>query len=92
MSNAELIAADQERVIIPTAFRVDDLGALKAFSHNSETAPLIAMIDIAQRYTHAIDWRTLEHARALLTESNAFAQGEDAKLGVDWQRWEGRKA
>lgn len=80
MMNAELVARDQERIIIPTAYRTDYLGALKAFSHNGHTAPLIRMLEVAQSYTHRIDWRTLGHARAELTATNAFADGADARL------------
>ena len=87
MMNAELVAAGQERIIVPTAFRTDYLGPLKAFSLNAETTPLIRMLDRSQRYTHGIDWRSLEHARAMLEEANAFAQGEEAKLRVDWHAW-----
>ena len=88
MMNAELVAGGQERIVIPTAFRVDYLGPLKAFSHSAETAPLIRMLDVAQRYTCGIDWRTLESARAMMEETNAFAQGDDAKLRVDWRTWD----
>jgi hypothetical protein len=87
MMNAELVAADQERIIVPTAFRTDYLGPLKAFSRNGETAPLIRMLDVAQRYTHGIDWRNLKSAQAMLERTNPFAEGEDAKLRVDWQTW-----
>jgi fido (protein-threonine AMPylation protein) len=87
MTSAELIGAGQERIIIPTAYRTDYLGALKAFSHNGETVPTIRMMDYAQRYTHVIDWQTMDKARVTLEESNAFAQGEDAKLKVDWGKW-----
>lgn len=80
MMNAELVARDQERIIIPTAYRTDYLGALKAFSHNGHTDPLIRMLDVAQSYTHRIDWSTLERARADLAATNAFAEGADAKL------------
>lgn len=80
MMNAELVAAGQERIIIPTAYRADYLGALKAFSKNSLTRPLIRMLDIAQHYTGTIDWTTFEGARTILEETNAFAEGEDAKL------------
>jgi hypothetical protein len=38
------------------------------------------MLDVAQRFTHGIDWRTLATARAQLADHNAFEQGEDAKL------------
>lgn len=80
MMNAELVARDQERIIIPTAYRIDYLGALKAFSHNGHTDPLIRMLDVAQAYTHRIDWSTLDHARAALAATNAFAEGPEAKL------------
>lgn len=79
MMNAELIARDQERIIIPTAFRTDYLGALKAISQNGHTNPLIRMLDAAQRYTHSIDWSTIDRARAMLDETNAF-EGENARL------------
>jgi hypothetical protein len=80
MMNAELIARDQERIIIPTAYRTDYLSALKAFSHNGHTDPLIRMLDVAQAYTLRIDWSTLENARAALAATNAFAEDPDAKL------------
>ncbi len=80
MMNAELVARGEERIIIPTAYRTDYLGALKAFSKNGHMDPLIRMLDAAQSYTAAIDWSTFESARAMLEDSNAFAPGEDAKL------------
>lgn len=80
MTNAELVAADQERIIIPTAYRTDYLGALKAFSLSGLTDPLIRMLGAAQSYTHKVDWSTVEAARASLAATNAFAEGEEAKL------------
>lgn len=80
MMNAELVAAAEERIIIPTAYRTDYLSALKAISQNGLSEPVIRMLDYAQRYTHAIDWSTLERARAMLQGTDAFAEGEQAKL------------
>ncbi|NJM34387.1 MAG: cell filamentation protein Fic [Rhodomicrobium sp.] len=80
MMNAELVARDQQRIIIPTAYRTDYLGALKAFSHNGLADPLIRMLDVAQSYSHGIDWTTLERARAALAATNAFDDDPDAKL------------
>lgn len=82
MMNAELVAGGQERLIIPTAYRTDYLGALKAFSKNSRMEPVIEMLDAAQRYTSLIDWSTFESASAMLETTNAFSQGEDAKLKI----------
>ncbi len=80
MMNAELVAGGEERIIIPTAYRTDYLGALKAFSKNGRTEPLIRMLSAAQGYTLWIDWSTFERARTMLEETDAFAEGEDAKL------------
>jgi Fic family protein len=82
MMNAELVAGGQERIIIPTALRTDYLGPLKALSHNANTRPLIRMLDRAQEYTHAVDWRDLDTARNMLEQTNAFAEGEDAQLRI----------
>ena len=80
MMNAELIAPGEERIIVPTAFRTDYLAALKALSHNAITRPLVRMLDYAQRYTHAIDWRDFNTARMMLDQTGAFAEGEIARL------------
>lgn len=80
MINAELVAGGAERIIIPTAYRADYLGALKAISHNASTTPLLRMLDYAQRHTHAIDWTTIDGARAVLEQTGAFAEGELARL------------
>lgn len=82
MMNAELVAGGEERIIVPTAFRTDYLGPLKALSHNANTRPLIRMLDYAQQYTHAIDWRELDRARMMLKQTGAFAEGEDARLRI----------
>lgn len=82
MMNAELVAGGEERIIIPTAYRTDYLGALKALSHNQRITPLIRMLDYAQRYTHSIDWQDLESARIMLEQTGAFYEGENARLHI----------
>jgi Fic family protein len=82
MMNAELVAGAQERIIIPTAYRTDYLGALKAISQNGHTDPIVRVLEVAQRYTHSVDWTSLTSAQAMLTATNAFAEGELAKLRI----------
>lgn len=82
MMNAELVAAGQERIIIPTAYRTDYLGTLKAISQNGHTDSVIRMLDVAQRYTHSIDWSSMASAQTMLVGTNAFAEGELAKLKI----------
>ena len=84
MMNAELIAGNQERILIPTAYRTDYLSSLKALSHNNHTTPTIRTLDVAQNYTRSIDWNSFAQARAMLDATNAFEEGEHAKL--DWSQ------
>lgn len=86
MMNAELIAGGEERIIIPTAYRTDYLGVLKALSQNRHIPPVIRMLDRAQRYTHALEWRDIDQARLMLERTGAFAEGEDAKLRMPPER------
>lgn len=82
MMNAELVARDEVRIIIPTAYRIDYLDALRALSLNTEPVPVIRMLDYAQRYTQAIDWSDFRQAQNLLQETGAFGEGEDAHIRI----------
>jgi len=72
MMNAELVAQDQARIIIPTIFRSNYLAALKSLTHNGQPEPLIRVLDFAQNYTAHIDWSDMKKAKKILTETHAF--------------------
>jgi hypothetical protein len=72
MMNAELVAAGEERILIPTIYRANYLSALKALSQNGLAEPLIRMLDYAQKWTAAIAWRGIEETRRELDACNAF--------------------
>ena len=72
MMNAELVSAGEERIILPTVYRANYLAALKALSRKRRAEPLIHMLDYAQRWTAAVDWRSLAETRRELDECNAF--------------------
>ena len=80
MMNAELVAGGQERIVVPTGYRVDYLTALKALSQSRHPTALIRMMNYAQQYTHAINWKDLDTARKMLEQSGAFDEGQEAKL------------
>ena len=80
MMNAELVAGGQERIVVPTGYRIDYLSALKALSQSSHPTPLIRMMNYAQQYTHLINWNELDTARKMLVQTGAFDEGQDAKL------------
>ncbi len=72
MMNAELVAAGEQKIIIPTIYRSNYLSSLKAMTHSGMPDPLIRTLDFAQKYTQSIDWDDFETARRQLTETNAF--------------------
>jgi hypothetical protein len=78
MMNAELVAAGETRIIVPTVFRNNYLMALKALSQNSIAGALVRTLDFAQRYTAAIDFADLDRARFILDRTHAFADPNEA--------------
>src|SRR5438552_3773461 len=78
MMNAELVAAGENRVVVPTVYRNNYLMALKALSQNGVTGALVRVMDFAQRYTAAVDFRELHAARVILERTNAFADPNEA--------------
>lgn len=79
MMNAELVAGYEQKIIIPTVYRNNYLSALKALSQTGNSAPLIRMLDFAQRYTASIPWDDFETARAVLEATHAFRDSNEAE-------------
>ena len=78
MMNAELVAAGESRIIVPTVYRNNYLMALKALSQNAITGALVRTLDFAQRYTAAVDFADVERARFVLDRTHAFADPNEA--------------
>lgn len=79
LANAELSAAGQQRLIIPTVFRDDYLLALRAMSRQSNPTPLIRVLDRAQELCTQLDWTDLDRAEAQLAAAHAFETPGDAE-------------
>ena len=79
MMNAELVSRDEERVVIPTVFRGDYLAAMRALTHNGVTDSLIRMLDYAQRWTAAVEWRSVETTARQLASCHAFLDSDAAE-------------
>jgi hypothetical protein len=79
MMNAELVAADERRIIVPTVFRANYLTGLKALSRNGLTRTLIRSLDFLQKYALAIDFSSYEEARKQLEDTHAFLDAEQAE-------------
>src|SRR5258708_4726426 len=79
MMNAELVAAGESRIIVPTVYRNNYLIALKALSQNGITGALVRTADFAQRYTAAVDFAELDRARFILARTHAFTDPNEAE-------------
>jgi hypothetical protein len=83
MMNAELVAAGEERIIIPTVYRNNTLAALKVMSQSAEPTPIIRKLDFARRWVAAVPWTDLETARRTLEGCHAFVDpGEADDRGI----------
>ena len=82
MMNAELVAANEQRIVIPTVYCENYLQALKGLSHNKITDAFVKAIDFAQKYTHSIDWTDPENARDMLNNTNAFTENSEDETAI----------
>jgi hypothetical protein len=65
-----------EAVIV---YRNNYLSALKALTQSAHPTPVIRMLDFAQKFTNAIDWRDFNAARQMLEDTNAFMDANEAE-------------
>lgn len=81
--NAELVAADEARIIIPTVLRNDYLMALRGATHNGNFAALFAVLDFARRWTAQVDFTSRTVAEQVLADTNALRDANEAeRLGT----------
>lgn len=77
--NAEYVAGDEQRAVIPTISRNDYLRALRRLSRQDHPDLLVTYLDRVRRWTARINWSTLAVARESLDRTNAFADANDAE-------------
>ena len=78
LSNAELSAASQQRLIVPAVFRDDYLSALRAMSRYANPDPLIRVLDRAQEFCAQLDWTEIDRAETQLRAAHAFETPAEA--------------
>jgi hypothetical protein len=78
MMNAELAAAGQSRIIIPTVYRNNYVLALRGATHNGHFEGMLSMLGFAQRYTARVDFTDRPRAEADLRRTNAFRDPVEA--------------
>lgn len=77
--NAEYVAGDEQRAVIPTITRNDYLRALRRLSRQDQPDLFVAYLDRIRRWTTRMDWSTLDIARGHLDRTNAFVDANDAE-------------
>ena len=82
MMNAELVKAGQSKIIIPTVFRDDYMGALRKLTRQGDTGPYINMLQKAQEFSGNIFGEDMNEMQDYLKQCNAFSEPTEAKLKI----------
>ena len=79
MMNGELVASDETRIIIPTGYRIDYLGALRRLTRDDDPSVFIKAMRYAHDWTFGIEFDDIASAAAQMQATNAFDEGENAR-------------
>lgn len=79
MMNAELVSADEERIVIPTVYHGNYIAALRALSSAHSAEPAVRMLAYAQHFTSAVNWTGLHETEKRLHACHAFEEEESAE-------------
>lgn len=82
MMNAEFVKANETRIIVPTVYRDDYLGALRRLTRNNDPKVYIRMLQRAQEFSSTLIADDIEKLENHLTQSNAFKEHDEAKLKI----------
>jgi hypothetical protein len=82
MMNAELVAANQERIVVTPSMREGYIGSLRDLSAYGNPDTLIRVLDAYQAWTHAIDFGDLTRAREQLEARDAMDATETTGGGL----------
>ncbi len=77
MMNAELTAAGQPKIIIPTVYRIDYIDALKRLTQNGEAATIIRAMERVRLFSSGLDGSDYDALKAYLEQCNAFRDEEE---------------
>jgi len=77
MMNAELVAAGQCRIIIPSVFRNEYVSSLKRIKNHADPKSYLKVMLYAQEFVSRISFVDLEEAKAALSQGNAFKDPTD---------------
>jgi Fic family protein len=82
MMNAELVKAGQSKIIIPTIYREDYMGALRRLTRQGDPDPYIRMLQRAHEFSENIFGDDMNEMQEYLIQTNAFLEHTEAKLKI----------
>lgn len=82
MMNAELTKAEQSKIIIPTVYRDDYLGALRKLTRQGDSDPYIRMLSRLHEFSATIFGEDMDEMHSRLEKSNAFLEHTEGKLKI----------
>lgn len=82
MMNAELVSANQSKIIIPNVFREDYLLTIRRLTRQQDPEPYIRMLSRAHEFSSTIYGNSLDDIQFKLNESNAFLSPEEGHLKI----------
>ncbi len=77
MMNAELVCADQSKIIIPTVFRDDYLNSLRRLTRRGDPSVFIRAISRAREFSANLTGDDFNKTKDYLEKCNAFKDGDE---------------
>ena len=77
MMNAEMVSADQSKIIIPTVFREDYLNSLRRLTRRCDPSVFIRAMSRAREFSANLIGDNFIATKTYLEKCNAFKEGED---------------
>ncbi|MFT7036038.1 MAG: Fic family protein [Cyclobacteriaceae bacterium] len=82
LMNAELVKGGQSKIIIPTVYRDDYLGALRKLTRQGNPEVYIRMLSRTHEFSDTIASESLDEMQLLLERSNAFIEHTEGNLQI----------
>ncbi len=82
MMNAELVKAGQAKIIIPTVYRDDYMGALKKLTKKGICDTYIKMLQKAHAFSANVHDEKMDYMQKYLSNCNAFSSDSDVILKI----------
>ena len=80
MMNAELSSKGMSKIIIPTVYREDYMGALRKLTHQQIADPYIRMLIIAHEFSSTLHHESINEMEQYLEACDAFKEPKEGKL------------